>query len=578
MKCQLRITSSAAADTNADSAVIGDARKRTRCLSGWHSGRKMRHKSPGRLLLSTCITLINAAITYSQDCSRIPILLTAQEQPRFFHTEGYENGQYPSNVDCNWILMAQSAHRRILLTVHDSHIDDALFSRCDDFCSVRDGKPARKIALLENTYIYVFLSTYVTSLCFSRNTNTSSEIVRWCGEMSPFNVISSSDALYVTFHSDDSFQARGVNMSFSDFEVPGCPSTWESVNGGEYCYSLRMQRMTWADAQKDCVLARSNLATFESSHEYTAFAGIYSKNKSFPWTGYSDTAEEGVFVPADPSENRWPEDFPNFGGEHPLQDCVYFDWNVKEGPAYALDDCRNKHEYVCKRKADGSTIPYPPPADTVRRGLAAAPFNFTVWLFILVVLLLLLLILYLCYYKCKEKRANSRVGSMDVNQRLVVGVDAPPTSTLPHFAASNDRAAALAPTTVENVGHAAEAPLRAGNIEANCKQFVSKEQAANVEHMRTNLLNTGREHAVGVMAHPLSTEKTMDTWAMSRDNTLPPLGTRETTMGSNPREEMLTRIRRGELFERPRVAVLDNVSAISLDQFWSNNEPAFNRR
>lgn len=44
------------------------------------------------------------------------------------------------------------------------------------------------------------------------------------------------------------------------------------------------------------------------SRSLELFQGIYSKNKSFPWTGYSDIAEEGVFVPIDPSETRWPEE------------------------------------------------------------------------------------------------------------------------------------------------------------------------------------------------------------------------------------------------------------------------------
>ncbi|VDO37148.1 unnamed protein product, partial [Onchocerca flexuosa] len=47
---------------------------------------------------------------------------------------------------------------------------------------------------------------------------------------------------------------------------------------------------------------------------------------------------------------------------------------------------------------------------------------------------------------------------------------------------------------------------------------------------------------------------------------------RESTMGNTMREEALLKIRRGELFERPRVSVLDHTSAISLDEFWNRNE------
>lgn len=116
--------------------------------------------------------------------------------------------------------------------------------------------------------------------------------------------------------------------------------------------------------------------------------------------------------------------------------------------------------------------------------------------------------------------------------------------------------------------------LRTANFETSSKQLPAKEQTASLRELPTSVMSTNAEIAVG--ARPLATEKTMETW-VSRNNALPPLGTRETTMGSNPREETLMRIRRGELFERPRVAILDNVSAISLDEFWSKDERPFHR-
>ncbi|KAK5970987.1 hypothetical protein GCK32_019252 [Trichostrongylus colubriformis] len=53
---------------------------------------------------------------------------------------------------------------------------------------------------------------------------------------------------------------------------------------------------------------------------------------------------------------------------------------------------------------------------------------------------------------------------------------------------------------------------------------------------------------------------------------LPPLPLRETTLQSmNTREESFLRSKRSnELFDRPKMNVLKNVSAISLDEFWSN--------
>lgn len=71
-----------------------------------------------------------------------PIVLQVKSdaQQVYFHTTGYEIGRYANNMQCSWILMGSNSRKRIMLTIHDSHIDDALFSKCDDYCSVHDGK------------------------------------------------------------------------------------------------------------------------------------------------------------------------------------------------------------------------------------------------------------------------------------------------------------------------------------------------------------------------------------------------------------------------------------------------------
>lgn len=52
-----------------------------------------------------------------------------------------------------------------------------------------------------------------------------------------------------------------------------------------------------------------------------------------------------------------------------------------------------------------------------------SPISFTTWLPITLLALLALILLWLCYRKCKKQHALSRIGSSDVNQRLVTGVD-----------------------------------------------------------------------------------------------------------------------------------------------------------
>lgn len=40
---------------------------------------------------------------------------------------------------------------------------------------------------------------------------------------------------------------------------------------------------------------------------------------------------------------------------------------------------------------------------------------------------------------------------------------------------------------------------------------------------------------------------------------------------SHTSEKMRQKMERGEIFERPRIKILDHVSAISLDEFWNKN-------
>lgn len=65
----------------------------------------------------------------------------------------------------------------------------------------------------------------------------------------------------------------------------------------------------------------------------------------------------------------------------------------------------------------------------MRSGLAKSPISFTIWLFIILLALLTFTLLCLCYRKCRKQHALSRIGSSDVNQRLVTGIDAQRVAT-----------------------------------------------------------------------------------------------------------------------------------------------------
>uniref|UniRef100_A0A915Q4J2 C-type lectin domain-containing protein n=1 Tax=Setaria digitata TaxID=48799 RepID=A0A915Q4J2_9BILA len=447
--------------------------------------------------------------------------------------------------------MGSSNRKRIMLTVHDSSIDDALFSECDDYCSIHDG-----------------------------DTLKSPEVVRWCGEKHPDTVISTTNSLYVYFHSDEAFQGKGINMSFVEFDMPGCPPNWISSSSG-YCYVLKrpVYGLTWFEAQKQCGLERSNLLTLTSAKEYSFVAAVYSKSRTSPWIGYMDYNNENRFVPVDQNSGAWPEDLPKLTGSYSGQECVYIDWTDTTGNILALEDCRNRHEYICKRHQDGSTIPYSPRRE-MRNSVANSPISFTLWLFIFLLLLLMLILLYLCYRKCRKQHALSRIGSSDVNQRLVTGIDvqrvAPPV-IVPHIGSSEFQktcnvavnsddvnSGARTTTTTENAGNAVpDGILLRQTTEQNQKSHSVRQP--NLERIEATVLTIEPRFNTCQV-----TEESLSLPSRSKQN--PTFAGREGTMGSITREETLLKIRRGELFERPRVSVLDHTSAISLDEFWNKNE------
>lgn len=117
-----------------------------------------------------------------------PIVLTGNNFPQFVYSPYDERKNYPPNTDCRFILIARNTQKRIHVTILESELEEPLFTDCKDFISIRDGDQP-----------------------------TSPEIVRWCGKKFPTSLTSSTEALYIHFHSDNVIQRHGFNLSFIDF-------------------------------------------------------------------------------------------------------------------------------------------------------------------------------------------------------------------------------------------------------------------------------------------------------------------------------------------------------------------------
>ncbi|KAI3418822.1 hypothetical protein GPALN_007922 [Globodera pallida] len=361
-----------------------------------------------------------------QPCPQNPIRLTANKYPQFIYSPYDENRMYPPDTDCQFLIEASSKLHRIHLIVVESELEEALFTECDDYVSIRDREG---------------------------NETNSKEVVRWCGQDYPAAVTSSSDSLLVHFHSDSVIQKRGFNISVIEFgahnlhiksysncviklyeklhsfassyvqnlELPGCPPEWHSDSmASPYCYKqfVLPHILPWFDAQKECNFERANLAIFQSEKEYAYIVETFSQTHSFPWIGYTDANVEGVFeTVVDRSAPLWPENFP-LKQESEAKDCVFLDWNKREQQvAYEADDCRNRRPFLCKRKKDGTEVPAVLPSGMIRRGFRDFSIDYTILIIIVVALLFLFVIACGVYQKFKER--NNRVANADLNQRMV---------------------------------------------------------------------------------------------------------------------------------------------------------------
>uniref|UniRef100_A0A0N5AF86 CUB domain-containing protein n=1 Tax=Syphacia muris TaxID=451379 RepID=A0A0N5AF86_9BILA len=516
-----------------------------------------------------------------------PVHLLATNQVQSFSSPGYNEGQYPNNLDCYWLITTENARQRIYLRVDDSDLDPPLFAVCDDYCAVYDG----------NNYV-------------------STEISRWCGKKKPYGFISSSDALYIVFHTDERFQGRGIRFLFVEFEVPGCPTGWLPNYSLRTCYTLQTSPtgLTWAEAQAQCAAQRSNLLTITSQQEYYYIIGKFSRIETFArnatifWIGYSDATDEATFRSIDTSERIWPDQFPVFTKKHDREDCVYINPYSYEGIAYEVASCVSKYSHVCKMRQDGQTIPFTVDTQTIRKGMTEYDQTTIPWSLIILFIIIFaacLIALWYLYIKCQKKKSKNRVGSIEGAGRLVTTNSQQKQQLNSQLKTCNQlkndpitqpsHVVELYPTkenisttdqqrAADHVNKFLETFER--DLEGNCDTPRSSEQLHELEHFETlssrTILGSGNDLDISVpnvineRQNNESTQNASPVLQQKRDQIgdsskhLEKTPSRGHTMAStHSNHQQPTQNRRRSLFDRPNVALLENTSAISLDEFWN---------
>ncbi|XP_041823014.1 lactose-binding lectin l-2-like [Melanotaenia boesemani] len=105
----------------------------------------------------------------------------------------------------------------------------------------------------------------------------------------------------------------------------GCPMFWYNFNGR--CYKYAASRMTWADAELNCVSEGANLVSIHSQEEHDFVQSLiknFDHAQSPTWIGLSDVHKEGTWMWSDGTKvdfTIWYEGQPdNYDG---IQHCVH---------------------------------------------------------------------------------------------------------------------------------------------------------------------------------------------------------------------------------------------------------------
>ncbi|CAB3400873.1 unnamed protein product [Caenorhabditis bovis] len=249
-------------------------------------------------------------------------------------------------------------------------------------------------------------------------------------------------------------------------------------------------------------------------------------------------------------------------------------------------------------KSDGSTVPVTPFIAEIREGHFSKNTEYSLWLLLFLAGILFLIILaflcFMCWKQNERSRVHTQQGSAQQNafmnepNRQLVGTVNPPgtnsisvpvhqssdgesqksSSTLRRQSSDSDTAPApiSAPTPSAAVAPVPAASTHISNkkfpLSVEPKQVITPEKHSEEQrHIEeTKIMGNNDRGVEGPKAAPRS---------------LPPaMPGRETTFQSiNTRDGSSLRTRRTrEMFDRPVMNVLDNVSAISLDEFWSNKK------
>ncbi|KAK2862823.1 hypothetical protein Q5P01_002356 [Channa striata] len=139
-------------------------------------------------------------------------------------------------------------------------------------------------------------------------------------------------------------------------ESTTCPSGWTDFNGR--CFLYVATKMTWADAERNCLSRGGNLASVHSVDEYQFIQTmIRNLTGSYPvtWLGGTDAQQEGSWFWSDGTAfefTYWSQEQPD---NHRSAHCMLMNF----GDERKFDDqpCSYTREFVCSKMGSASNNP-----------------------------------------------------------------------------------------------------------------------------------------------------------------------------------------------------------------------------
>ncbi|EGT30220.1 hypothetical protein CAEBREN_00344 [Caenorhabditis brenneri] len=480
----------------------------------------------------------------SNTCSGT-VVLNATKQIQYLTTPNYGTSyKYPPFLDCKFLIKAPDK-ARISIEIIDMEMEPRIFDDCSDYVGFSEENVEKNISTL-------------TTLCEDSHKR---------------QFLSASNAITVIFHTDQLVENRGARLSYRYYDITSCPPDWTELSNHTCVRIETNQKLDWIGAQKRCLEQQSNLITFSNIEKANELQEKYESINMKLWIGNNDALVEGKLVDF---TNKEAPRLSKVGhavliDNNEDNDCMVLQF--QEADEFRMDQCQNYNGYICEMEKNGSSVLYPPPVKEIQEGTNMRAGQYTLWLLLFLIGILFLTVLAFLCFMCWKHKEGARIHTesttiqqnafmSDSSQRVEHSRSSAGASN--NIPVSNDvnRTSRSSPVTVPIENNTRAPPKKFPMAPVPNRLPMNEEISGSEPAVETAILG-GDEDIETVSAAP-----------KPQPRTLPPMPAREGTFHSiNTREGSTMRTRRNkELFERPVMNVLDNVSAISLDEFWSNKK------